>query len=180
MKPHLAAMFCAVLVAAGAVGQTPVTQPPTTSPTTRPALPPPQDQSLDRLLSSPSSAAEPLKPVDLPPVLDQTTGKMVYPTTSATAPLHREGEYIHGRIARLTRSPDGQGWELTFDADGRGLQDPPMGILPSLQLMKMEAAVNATNRDLRFRISGTVTEYKGRNYILLETVTVPPDSTQAF
>jgi hypothetical protein len=138
---------------------------------------PAPDQSLDRLLPS---AAEPLKPVDNPPALDQTTGKLVSPATTAPVALHREGEYINGRIARLTRSPDGQSWELTFDADGRGMQDPPMGILPSLQLMKMENAVNSTNRDLRFRVSGQVTEYKGRNYILLETVTVPPESTQHF
>jgi hypothetical protein len=46
--------------------------------------------------------------------------------------------------------------------------------------MAMENAVNGSNRDLKFRITGMVTEYKGRNYILLEKVVVVPDVTQKF
>jgi hypothetical protein len=42
----------------------------------------------------------------------------------------------------------------------------------------MEDAANAINRDLRFRITGMVTEYRGRNYVLLEKAVVVPDATQ--
>jgi hypothetical protein len=44
----------------------------------------------------------------------------------------------------------------------------------------METAVNASSRDLQFRITGMVTEYRGRNYVLLEKVVVVPDSTKNF
>jgi hypothetical protein len=44
----------------------------------------------------------------------------------------------------------------------------------------MEDAVRSSSRDLRFRVTGMITEYRGRNYILLEKVTVIPDATQQF
>ena len=55
-----------------------------------------------------------------------------------------------------------------------------MLILPNLRLMAMEDYVRASSRDLRFRVSGVVTEYRGRNYLLMEKVTVVGDSTQQF
>jgi hypothetical protein len=60
------------------------------------------------------------------------------------------------------------------------MKDPPLVVLPNLKLMAMENAVTGSSRDLRFRISGTVTEYKGRNYILLDKVVVVPDLDQQF
>ncbi|MDB5319809.1 MAG: hypothetical protein JWN40_1440, partial [Phycisphaerales bacterium] len=77
-------------------------------------------------------------------------------------------------------SADGQTAELTFEADGKALKDPPMIILPNLKLMQMENAVAGNSRDLRFKVTGVVTEYKGRNYILLERVVVVPDVAQQF
>ena len=44
----------------------------------------------------------------------------------------------------------------------------------------MEEAVKGANKDLRFRISGMVTEYRGRNYVLLEKVVVMPEAVQQF
>jgi hypothetical protein len=44
--------------------------------------------------------------------------------------------------------------------------------------MAMENATKAQSRDLRFRVTGMVTEYGGRNYILLEKVVVVPDAVQ--
>jgi hypothetical protein len=90
-----------------------------------------------------------------------------------------EGTFIIDRAGRLTRNRSGQA-EFTFDADGRALRDPPMIILPNRELMRMENHVAASSRDLRFRITGMVTEYRGRNYILLEKVTVIPDVPQRF
>jgi len=53
-------------------------------------------------------------------------------------------------------------------------------ILPNLKLMQMESAVTTGNRDVKFRITGQVTEYKGHNYILIDKAVVPPDPTQQF
>jgi hypothetical protein len=95
-------------------------------------------------------------------------------------PVIREGSFIVDRTGRLTKSPDGQQFEFHFESDGRAMKDPPVVIIPNLKLMAMENAVNGSNRDLKFRITGMVTEYKGRNYILLEKVVVVPDVTQKF
>jgi hypothetical protein len=46
--------------------------------------------------------------------------------------------------------------------------------------MQMENAIAGSSRDLRFRVSGVVTEYKGRNYVLLDQVVVVPDIDQQF
>jgi hypothetical protein len=42
-----------------------------------------------------------------------------------------------------------------------------MLILPTLALMQMENA-SQNNRDRKFRVTGMVTEYRGRNCILMD------------
>jgi hypothetical protein len=141
----------------------------------------PADQLLQQMLRPANGPAlQPLQPILDPPVLDQTTGKMVVPDAAQPQTLRREGDYIRDRLGRLTKSADGTQEEFTFESDGRTMQDPPIVILPNLKLMAMENAVNSANRDLRFRITGPVTEYKGRNYILLEKVSVVQDQEQQF
>ena len=95
-------------------------------------------------------------------------------------PTLREGTLVIDRQGRLSRSPDGSNAEFIFEADGKAMRDPPMVVVPSLKLTMMENANAGSNRDLRFRVTGTVTEYRGRNHILLEKVTVVPDVTQQF
>jgi hypothetical protein len=92
----------------------------------------------------------------------------------------REGSYVVDRVGRLNKTSDGQQWEVSFEADGRTMKDPPMLILPNLKLAQMEQAVTAASRDVRFRITGMVTEYKGKNYLLLEKVLAIPEQTQQF
>jgi hypothetical protein len=93
----------------------------------------------------------------------------------------REGTFLVDRVGRLSRSKDGSQAEFAFDSDGTALQDPPVVIIPNLKLQQMEDAVGGnTIRDLRFRVSGMVTEYRGRNYILLEKVVVVPDILEKF
>ena len=80
----------------------------------------------------------------------------------------------------INRTADGQHWEFAFDADARAMKDPPVIVLPNLWLMAMEQASKGSSRTLRFRVTGMVTEYNGRNYILLEKVFVLPEITQQF
>lgn len=153
---------------------------PATQPSTRPADMP-ADQLLNQMLRPANGPAmQPLQPILNPPVMDQTSGKTVVPGSAVPQNLKREGDYIRDRLGRLTKSADGTQMEFSFESDGRTMQDPPVIILPNLKLMAMENAVNSSNRDLRFRITGPVTEYKGRNYILLEKVSVVQDTTQQF
>lgn len=157
---------------------------PATQPTTRPsgsgvkAVPP--SELLDSLLKPPSTAGQVLQPIQERPVPDVSTGKNAVAPGAPQLNLLREGSPLIDKAARLTKSSDSQFSELTFESDGKAMKDPPMLILPNLTLMRMEAAVSGASRDLKFKVSGTVTEYKGRNYILLEKAIAVPDVTQQF
>ena len=155
---------------------------PTTRPTTRPTTSPlPPGQLLDSLLKPPSAAGQPLQPIQEGPVMDATTGKGAVAPGAPQINLRREGTYVVDRTARLSRTgADAQQSELTFEADGQAMKDPPMIILPNLKLMQMENAVTGGAKDMKFKVTGLVTEYKGRNYILLEKVVVVPDVVQQF
>lgn len=178
MKLALCIALLGIVVASFVRADIPATQPAT--PATRPADMP-ADQLLQQMLRPANGpVVQPLQPILNPPVIDQTSGKMVVPNSILPQNLKREGDYINDRLGRLTKSADGQQMEFTFESDGRAMQDPPVIILPNLKLMSMEDAVNGGNRDLRFRITGQVTEYKGRNYILLEKVSVVQDAIQQF
>ena len=177
-KAFIASVLSAGALAAVALAQTSPANPPATPPTTQPS---PQ-QMLDKMLQPPAGGAKPLQPTIEHPAQDQTSGNgraAVAPHTPAVA-LQREGTFIFDRVGRLTHSADGSQAEFTFEADGKTLKDPPVIILPNLKLMTMEDAVKSTNRDLRFRVTGMLTEYRGRNYLLLEKVLVPPENNAQF
>ena len=147
----------------------------TTRPTTRPTEAPNPDLMLRQLLSPARPSGKPLEPVNFPPEVDQMSKMAVSPKVD-TQNLVREGSYIADRVARLTRAADGRA-ELTFEADGFALKDPPMVILPNQKLMIMESTIKNASKDLKFQVSGMVTEYNGRNYILLEYVVAKQDDT---
>ena len=147
---------CCIALLAFALVSTALADAPATQPSTRPADMP-ADQLLNQMLRPANGPAmQPLQPILNPPVMDQTSGKMVVPNSAIPQNLKREGDYIRDRLGRLTKSADGTQMEFTFESDGRTMQDPPVIILPNLKLMAMENAVNSSNRDLRFRITGPV------------------------
>ncbi len=144
----------------------------TARPTTRPAEPASPDLMLRQLLSPARPTAKPLEPV-WEPQQDATSRTAVAPRAEPQN-LVREGSLVLDRPGRLTRTPEGQ-FEFVFDSDGSALRDPPMIILPNLKLTVMERAVKTESRDLKFSVSGMVTEYNNRNYILLEKVIAVPE-----
>jgi hypothetical protein len=171
--------FVGLLVAAGVVAVAIAQTAPDASPdpTTRPAGEiPPAEQVLNQMLrGSAAQSARPLAPLPDPPAIDRTTGPGAIVPGAPTQAVLREGTFIIDRVGRLTRSADGHHAEFVFESDGKALRDPPMILLPNLKLMAMESAVRASTRDLKFRITGMVTEYNGRNYVLLEKVLVVPE-----
>lgn len=74
---------------------------------------------------------------------------------------------VADRLIRLVPERE-QGWLLArFEADNT-LQQPPLRLLPCKLLEKAEQlAVEAKGRMVRFRVSGQITRYKGRSYLLL-------------
>jgi hypothetical protein len=135
---------------------------------------------LRRMLQPAGSGARPLQPLEEPPTTDRTSGQAAVAPGAPAVTVMREGSYIVDRIGRLTRSGDGNQMEFSFEADGEALRDPPVVILPSLELMRMENTLAMSGRDLRFRITGMVTEYRGRNYVLVEKAVVVSEMTQPF
>lgn len=167
----IAAMMTAATLLGGAIV---VAQPapdvaaPTTAPTT-------QQSEYERLLGA--DADRPERPI-LPkgrPTIDTTTGTNAIAPNAPQIQTRREGSYIVNQTGRLTKAADGEGFEFVFNADGNAMQDPPMKVLPNLKLGVMQDSIEAGNRDLLFRVTGMVTEYRGRNYILLEKVVVVSD-----
>lgn len=156
-------------------------------PATKPSKELSADEMLNQMLKSPEKSggggARPLAP--LPDVKgggpDKTSGKGAVAPSAPVVNVLREGTFLVDRLGRLSRSKDGSQAEFVFESDGTSLQDPPVLILPNLKLMQMEDATTGNSiRDLRFRVSGTVTEYRGRNYILLDKVVVVPEILDRF
>jgi hypothetical protein len=147
-----------------------------------PSTKPSADDVLSRMLRpSNGTSPQPLQPATAPgTMIDATSGPNALAPDAAPTRVMREGDIIANRTGRLQRSADGQQWEFAFDSDGKALKDPPLVILPNLKLMDMEEAAKSARRDLRFRVTGEITEYRGRNYVLLQKVLVVPDVTQQF
>lgn len=171
-------LLAASIAAGGAATVAQMTPGDAASPTTRPASEiAPADQVLNQMLrGSGSPAPRPLAPLPDPPAVDRSSGDAAVAPGAPSQSVMREGTFIIDRVGRLSRTADGSHAQFTFESDGRALRDPPVLLLPNLKLMAMESAVKASTRDLKFRITGMVTEYNGRNYVLLEKVLVVPDS----
>jgi hypothetical protein len=157
----------------------------TTRPTTQPATDTGSlkslsgDQVLDQMLKPATNPTRMLEPVADRPTRDVSSAGGAVKPDAPSVNLRREGTYIMDSTARLTHTKDGRA-ELTFESDAKAMKDPPMIILPNQTLMRMEDAVIAATKDLKFRVTGMVTEYRGRNYILLERAAAIPDITQQF
>ena len=149
----------------------------TTRPTTRPASP---DQVMDDLLKPAATQPAPLAEPPTGQAIDKTSGRGAVAPNAPAVAVMREGTYIVDRVGRLGRTPDGSQAQFIFTSDGKTLKDPPLLILPNLKLQQMEDVAKGANRDVPFRITGMITEYRGRNYILLEKVSVPSENNSQF
>lgn len=81
------------------------------------------------------------------------------------ARLLREGTFLASRRGRIVRLAGGE-WQITFDADASGRGDPPMILMPCLNLGAMEKLAERGGEALSFTVSGQVFVYKGKNYLL--------------
>jgi hypothetical protein len=139
------------------------------------------DDLLSDMLKTGGGAAARPQPTRMPlPTADLSTGPGAVAPAAPLANVLREQSEVIDRTVRLSRSSDGRQFELSFEADGTAMQDPPLIILPNLKLQAMEGAAAGNSREPRFRVTGTITEYRGRNYILLAKVVVLPEINQQF
>jgi hypothetical protein len=150
----------------------------TTQPATRPGSQS-AEEMLKQMLQPQGESAQPLKPAaDQPPVVESTVGDAAVAPAAPEQPLIREGTLLLDRVGRLTPLDDGQMFEFTLESDGGGMTDPPLVLLPNRKLMQLQDRVKTSYRDLKISVSGDVTEYRGRNYLLLSRWSVVQDVVQ--
>jgi len=176
-----APVLCLFVLAAAAVSQPPATQGGAgDTPASRPASNPSPDDVLGNMLKPRRTSGErELVPTE-PPAVDKKSGPgSVAPNAPALTVL-REGTPIINRLGRLSLGADGAPSEFVFESDGQALRDPPLLLIPNLKLMIMEDVARGNTREPRFRVSGVVTEYRGRNYLLLDKVYVINPANQQY
>jgi len=166
----VATMACAVTLWA----QSPTTQPSGASNKSAHAVATTQPQAqqvLDRLMRQ-APPTTPLKAMPAPKSVHKPKPQpSVAPNRNARDQrLMPEGSYISDRRGRLVRQ--GSDWLFAFESDGKALADPPILLLPNRWLEKMETDVTASPDAMVFRVSGEVTSYRGRNYLLLRKVLI--------
>lgn len=145
---------------------------------TRPATQPSADDVLGQMLRPrrPTGERE-LVPTE-PAATDRKSGPGAVSPHAPTQTVLREGTPVVNRVGRLVLGADGGPSEFVFESDGGALRDPPLIVLPNLKLMIMEDTTRGNTREPRFRVSGVVTEYRGRNYLLLDKVYVLSTNNQ--
>lgn len=79
----------------------------------------------------------------------------------------KESAMIVDRVGRLVYDPDEQMWMFAFESDASHLTEAPIALLPCQLLEVMEKRTYQSTRRVKFRISGRVTKYQNRNYLLL-------------
>lgn len=135
----------------------------------------PQDSSQP----GPPGSAEGDSTADILRALERATGPVIRrpepddrPTASVgpdvvadARRLLAEGSMIVDRLGTLRRTRTG-GWMFVFDADAEGLDDPPAVLLPCMVLERLEGYAERQGRDVKVLLSGQVTTYRGRNFVL--------------
>jgi len=98
------------------------------------------------------------------------------PSTSAAAPTtaRPDGQHINGRQGRVVRH---DAWLIfTPDSGSRSPSDAPLVLLPSAQMERLEGLVLRHGDSARYRISGKLITYKGRQFLLPTLAQVMPPS----
>lgn len=108
---------------------------------------------------------------DLPPEI---------PSMEATAvrigrgKLLPEGHFLADRIGRIVH--EGDDIMLAFVADEQGMADPPIRLLPNRALEEMQKYASAGS-SVRFKVSGEITLYRGKNYLLVRKYLIASESS---
>ncbi|NIA07097.1 MAG: hypothetical protein GWP14_05600 [Actinobacteria bacterium] len=133
-----------------------------------------QEEVLQGLLKDPSP-----EPVTRPAAgSDEVTVPSVKPVDpKAKSPLIvREGDWVISRLGRFQQ--DSKGSPLfVYEADGTALTEPPLILLPSRKLELMEQLAKQ-RPEAKFLVTGEITAYHGKGYLLLRKVMLQRDMGQ--
>lgn len=87
-------------------------------------------------------------------------------TTSERTTSMSEGDRIQNRRCTVLRDQRSGTWRVIFESEGSDQRDPTMEILPCLLLGKLERRSAQSDLPGSILLSGEVTRYRGRNYLL--------------
>ncbi len=80
----------------------------------------------------------------------------------------KQDSILADRTGYIKQKPDG-GWVFEFDALGRNTSSVSLELLPCRALAMARARQGKMPGELRFKVSGIVTKYQDRYYLLLQT-----------
>ncbi len=161
-----------ILLANVVVVAAPADQPATqaaTAPSTAPATdkPPSASDVLAQMLTE--EPASPIITVETPVAGPVQTGSVGPVQVSQTVTPKSYGMVVW-RLVRVLPAIDGRWMEVRFESDNN-LQEPPLRILPSALLTTAQKWTNAAKgRTIKLRVTGQITQYKGRAYLMLRNV----------
>lgn len=79
-------------------------------------------------------------------------------------------DLVVDRVIRVIRETEGEWWLARFESDNT-LREPPLRILPGLRLEWIKMTMEESGKaDMLLRVSGEVTYYRGRRYLMLRKV----------
>lgn len=96
----------------------------------------------------------------------ETSQKIETPLPTKATQL-KQDSILADRTALLSTNDDGQ-TVFVLDAIGRNLQQTSFRLLPCQALEYAQAKQSEEPDQLRFKIAGIITKYKGQNYLLLQ------------
>jgi len=133
-----------------------------------------QDEILRRMKND-----RPGRPVLLPTERGKVArAESVAPAAGREQLNEDRGEMRIDRLVTIFPDEAGEWWQGRFESDNT-LQDQPMRLLPCRKLQEAERLVAARKRKtLRLRITGQITQYKGRQYLLLRKLLPERDMGQ--
>lgn len=134
-------------------------------PVPAPASSPQPTVTVPRIIVTPTNTPtlEPVRPNVPPPAAQDLS-------LTSNPPLLREGAFVSGARAQLVKGKSGR-WYAIFDPDSSGRAIPPMIVMENSNLAAMERVAGREPAGTRVRMSGRVTVYRDRNFIL---PTAPP------
>ena len=134
-------------------------------------VPPSRPDDIDLQAAAPADSAEAILRD-----LDRAVGPLVLSPRRAAADTTSQpvapGTMVLWRHGWMVREPGGA-WLFVFGADATGLGDPPMILLPCRMLEDMERHALRSSPDKPLLLSGRVTRYRGRNYLLPTMFRIP-------
>ena len=147
----------------------PATRPATTQPATRPA---PSTRASSNDVLSELMSEKIGRPVQTPIApLETSIAPSVAPSSGKPIAGGRTGMIVD-RLVRIVPEETGAWYEAKFESDNT-LQDPPMRLMPCgflEQVLSVLAERRRPAAEPSFRVSGAVTRYHGKSYLLLRAV----------